>query len=57
MPTTTRQWLLNGHPRGRGIAEEDFKLVETELADPGEGEMLLKTHYLGFDRRWCGGFP
>lgn len=49
MPTTTRQWLLNGHPRGRGIAEDDFKLVETELADPGEGEMLLKTHYLGFD--------
>jgi len=29
--TTTRQWLLNGHPRGRGIAEDDFKLVETEL--------------------------
>ncbi len=49
MPTTTRQWLLNGHPRGRGIAGDDFKLVETELADPGEGEMLLKTHYLGFD--------
>ncbi|MEL6530596.1 MAG: NADP-dependent oxidoreductase [Pseudomonadota bacterium] len=49
MPTTARQWLLNGHPRGRGIAEDDFKLVETELADPGEGEMLLKTHYLGFD--------
>ncbi|QUL37406.1 NADP-dependent oxidoreductase [Erythrobacter sp. JK5] len=49
MPTTTRQWLLNGHPRGRGIAEDDFKLAETELADPGEGEMLLKTHYLGFD--------
>ena len=49
MPTTTRQWLLNGHPRGRGIAEDDFKLTETELPDPGEGEMLLKTHYLGFD--------
>ena len=49
MPTTTRQWLLNGHPRGRGIQGDDFKLVETELPDPGEGEMLLKTHYLGFD--------
>lgn len=49
MPTTTRQWLLNGHPRGRGIVEDDFKLVETELADPQPGEMLLKTHYLGFD--------
>jgi len=49
MTTTTRQWLLNGHPRGRGIAEDDFKLVETPLVSPGEGEMLLKTHYLGFD--------
>jgi len=49
MPTTTRQWLLNGHPRGRGIQDGDFKLVETELADPVDGEMLLKTHYLGFD--------
>ncbi|NQZ45935.1 MAG: NADP-dependent oxidoreductase [Erythrobacter sp.] len=49
MPTTTRQWLLNGHPRGRAIAEDDFKLVETQLDDPGAGELLLKTHYLGFD--------
>lgn len=49
MPTTTRQWLLNGHPRGRGIEGGDFKLAEMQLADPQPGEMLLKTHYLGFD--------
>ena len=49
MPVTTRQWLLNGHPRGRAIEPTDFKLVEAELADPGDGEILLKTHYLGFD--------
>ena len=50
MPTTTRQWLLNGHPRGRGIEiENDFRLVTTELPDPAPGEMLLKQHYLGFD--------
>ncbi len=49
MPTTTRQWLLNGHPRGRGIEDGDFRFAETELADPGAGEMLLKVHYLGFD--------
>ncbi|MEL7190391.1 MAG: NADP-dependent oxidoreductase, partial [Pseudomonadota bacterium] len=49
MTTTTRQWLLNGHPRGRGIEEGDFKLVDTQLPSPGECEMLLKTHYLGFD--------
>jgi len=50
MPTTTRQWLLNGHPRGRGIEiDTDFRLVTTELADPAPGEMLLKLHYFGFD--------
>lgn len=49
MPTTTRQFLLNGHPRGRGIEDGDFKLVETEISDPGAGEVLLKTRWLGFD--------
>lgn len=48
MPTS-RQWLLNGHPRGRGIEDGDFKLVDTEVGAPGEGELLLKTLYLGFD--------
>lgn len=48
MPTS-RQWLLNGHPRGRGIEEGDFRLVETEIGTPGDSEMLLKTLYLGFD--------
>lgn len=49
MTTTARQWLLNGHPRGRGIEDGDFKLVETALRAPGPGEMLLKTRWLGFD--------
>ncbi len=49
MTTNTRQWLLNAHPRGRGIEDGDFKLVENPLPPVGEGEMLLKTHYLGFD--------
>jgi NADPH-dependent curcumin reductase CurA len=48
MPTS-RQWLLNGHPRGRGIEEGDFRLVETEIEAPGDGELLLRTLYLGFD--------
>jgi NADPH-dependent curcumin reductase CurA len=47
--TQTRQWLLNDHPRGRGIEDGDFKLVTVDLAAPGEGQMLLKTLYLGFD--------
>lgn len=49
MTTMTRQWLLADHPRGRGVEESDFTLAETELPDPGEGEMLLKTRWLSFD--------
>ena len=49
MPTTARQWLLNGHPRGRGIEDGDFRLVDTALPDPGPGEMLVKIRWLGFD--------
>lgn len=45
----SRQWLLNGHPRGRRIEEGDFRLIETDIGAPGEGELLLKTLYLGFD--------
>lgn len=48
MPTS-RQWLLNGHPRGRGIEDGDFQLVETDVGAAGDGQLLLKTLYLGFD--------
>ena len=48
MPTA-RQWLLNGHPRNRGIEDGDFRLVETEIGEPGAGQVLLKTRWLGFD--------
>ena len=48
MPTA-RQWLLNGHPRNRGIEDGDFKLIETEVGQPGAGQVLLKTRWLGFD--------
>ena len=47
--TQTRQWLLNGHPRGRRIADDDLKLASVDLPEPNSGEMLLKTLYLGFD--------
>ena len=45
----SRQWLLNGHPRARQIAPDDFRLVDVEVAMPGEGQALLQTRYLGFD--------
>ncbi len=47
--TQTRQWLLNGHPRGRRIEQGDLKLVSADLPAPAPGQMLLKTLYLGFD--------
>jgi NADPH-dependent curcumin reductase CurA len=45
----TRQWLLNGHPRGRQIESGDFKLVTHTLPALQPGEILLRTLYLGFD--------
>lgn len=49
MTQMTRQWLLNGRPRGRGLVDDDFKLVEVPVPEPGEREVLLKLTHLGFD--------
>jgi NADPH-dependent curcumin reductase CurA len=45
----TRQWLLADHPRGRPLRDSDFRLVEAELPEPGPGQALLETLWLGFD--------
>lgn len=47
--TRSRQWLLNGHPRGRQINDDDLKLVSVDISPPALGQMLLRTRYLGFD--------
>ena len=39
----TRQWLLADHPRGRPLKDEDFRLVETELPEPGPGQALCEV--------------
>lgn len=44
-----RQWLIAARPLGRGLKDDDFKLVDGEVRAPGEGEVLVKTLYLGFD--------
>ncbi len=49
MTLTNRQWLINGRPNGRSLIDDDFKLVETPVVAPGEGEVLVKTLYLAFD--------
>jgi NADPH-dependent curcumin reductase CurA len=46
--TTNRQWILRERPTGM-VGPEHFELVETPIPEPGAGEVLLKTHYLGFD--------
>jgi NADPH-dependent curcumin reductase CurA len=45
----TRQWLIADRPIGRGVQDSDFNLVERDVAEPGAGELLLKTRWLGFD--------
>lgn len=49
MTTETRQWLLNAHPRGRPITDDDFRLVTATLPETPAGKMLLRTRWLGFD--------
>ncbi|WP_448586251.1 NADP-dependent oxidoreductase [Thermaurantiacus sp.] len=45
----TRQWLLADHPRGRPLKDSDFELVVREVPEPGPGQALLQTIWLGFD--------
>jgi NADPH-dependent curcumin reductase CurA len=45
----TRQWLLADHPRGRPLRDEDFRLADTELPEPGPGQALAQVLWLGFD--------
>lgn len=49
IPTTQRQWLVNGRPLGRALEPSDHKLVEAPVREPGEGEVLMRVLYLSFD--------
>ena len=49
MPTrTNRQVLLNAHPVGFPV-DTDFKMVETSVPEPGDGELLIRTIYQSLD--------
>lgn len=48
MPIRNKQVLLASRPRG-APRESDFRIVETELRDPEEGEALVRNHYLSLD--------
>jgi hypothetical protein len=43
-----RQFLLNARPVG-DLKHSDFKLVESDIPSPGDGEVLIQVMYLGVD--------
>lgn len=43
-----RQFLLNARPVG-DLKNSDFKLVESDVPSPGDGEVLVQVLYLGVD--------
>src|SRR5271167_3207468 len=48
MPTPSREVHLVKRPEGLP-ALEDFALIETEIADPGEGEVVVRNLYMSVD--------
>ena len=47
--TQNRQWLINDRPLGRPLRDGDFKKATSDVSSPGDGEVLVKVLYLGFD--------
>ena len=48
MTETNKQFLLASRPKGP-VAPENFRLVETPVPQIGEGEVLVRNHYLSLD--------
>jgi NADPH-dependent curcumin reductase CurA len=48
MPTINRQWQLASRPTGEASAS-NFRLVETPVPEVGEGQVLVRHHYLSLD--------
>jgi len=48
MTTKNKQVLLAARPKG-APTESDFRIVETDLRDPEEGELLVKNRFLSLD--------
>ena len=48
MSLKNRQVLLASRPRGEPTPD-DFRLVESEVPEPGPGQVLLRTVYLSLD--------
>jgi NADPH-dependent curcumin reductase CurA len=48
MPTSSREIQLAARPHGEP-RPSDFRLVDVELPDPGEGELLVRNTYMSVD--------
>jgi NADPH-dependent curcumin reductase len=48
MAVLNRQVLLANRPQG-SVSEDNFKIVETPIAAPGPGEVLIKSEWLSLD--------
>jgi len=46
--TTNMQVLLASRPTG-WVTEENFKIVDTAVPKPAEGQILVRNHYLSLD--------
>src|ERR1700761_8098376 len=58
MAETNRQILLDRLPGAEKLAPEHFRLTETAVPQPGEGEVLVRTRYISLDaanRAWMQG--
>ena len=47
-PMNNKQWLLDSRPTGEATAA-NFRLVETVLPELGDGQVLVRHHYMSLD--------
>lgn len=46
---TGKRWLIAERPLGRALRASDFRLDKEEVAPLGDGQVLVRTAYLGLD--------
>lgn len=59
MTRESRQWVLKSRPTDL-VGPEHFEFTETNVPEPGDGDILVKTLYLSFDptqRGWLNEGP
>lgn len=46
--SVNRQWVLDNRPKG-WVETSNFRLVEAPVPVPGDGELLVRNHYMSLD--------